>query len=367
MASSSTQPSPQQIQNEPALQPPLGVLPNFVNPPSFQASVDDLEGVFVSFMLVAVAIRIYVRIKITKLWGWDDYTCIAAAFGSLAHVIVYVEMFKVGFGRHLWDIRALTLLNTHNTRILSSDGVTYPFTVCFAKISILLLYLRIFKLDRTLRLAIHAGLLFTTLWYTAIMGVAIASIVKCNGLAQLSNQFCLNYEKPVVVMNAVINVVTDFYILILPVPCVMKLQTNKKRKIGLLLVFASGLVSCAASLTRMIIFCVHYKSADVLWVQGRNAQFTVIEIDIAIIVACASTFPAFFSRFRVLSSEAYSFLRSHIVYTTRSSRGIPISDAGASLPLEGGKQNSSDTTPDNRSKSKGDGFYELRDVEGVVK
>ena len=72
MASSSMQPSAQQIQNEPALRPPLGVLPNFVNPPSFHASVDALEGVFVSFMLVAVAIRVYVRMKITKLWGWDD-------------------------------------------------------------------------------------------------------------------------------------------------------------------------------------------------------------------------------------------------------------------------------------------------------
>ena len=120
--------------------------------------------------------------------------------------------------------------------------MAYPFTICFAKISILLLYLRIFKLDRTLRLAIHAGLLFTTFWYTAILGVAIAAIVKCNGLAQLSNQFCLNYAKPVVVMNAVINVVTDFYILVLPVPCVMKLQINRRRRIGLLLVFASGFV-----------------------------------------------------------------------------------------------------------------------------
>lgn len=43
-------------------------------------------------------------------------------------------------------------------------------------------------------------------------------------------------------MNAVINVATDFYILVLPMSCVMKLQITNRRRLGLLLVFASGLV-----------------------------------------------------------------------------------------------------------------------------
>lgn len=69
---SSPQISPQQLQNEPALPPPPGVLPNFINPPSFSTSVDALEGVFVTLMLIALGIRIYVRTKITRVWGWDD-------------------------------------------------------------------------------------------------------------------------------------------------------------------------------------------------------------------------------------------------------------------------------------------------------
>jgi hypothetical protein len=40
----------------------------------------------------------------------------------------------------------------------------------------------------------------------------------------------------------VINIVTDFYTLILPIPRVLKLQLNLKRKLGLLGVFAGGLL-----------------------------------------------------------------------------------------------------------------------------
>jgi sterol-4alpha-carboxylate 3-dehydrogenase (decarboxylating) len=91
-------------------------------------------------------------------------------------------------------------------------------------------------------LAVYLGIAFIAIYTTAIIGVAIGSIVKCNGLAQISSRFCRNYAKPVVVMNSVINVVTDFYVLVLPIPCIMKLQLSLKRRIGLLLAFGSGIV-----------------------------------------------------------------------------------------------------------------------------
>ena len=106
----------------------------------------------------------------------------------------------------------------------------------------LLLYLRIFKVDRLPRLAINSGIVFITLYYPAYLGVAIAGVVKCNGLAASKLQFCLNYARPVTVMNAVINVVTDMYILLVPIPCVLRLQLNTRRRIGLLIVFACWLV-----------------------------------------------------------------------------------------------------------------------------
>jgi sterol-4alpha-carboxylate 3-dehydrogenase (decarboxylating) len=131
---------------------------------------------------------------------------------------------------------------SYREQLLSSNGIVYPFTICCAKLSILLLYLRIFKVNRALRLTVYLGITFMVLYYTAIIGVAIGSIVKCNGLAQLSSRFCKNYAKPVTAMNAAVNVLTDFHVLAVPILCIIKLQLSLKHRLGLLLVLGSGIM-----------------------------------------------------------------------------------------------------------------------------
>lgn len=37
--------------------------------------------------------------------------------GSVLHVIIHFQVFPVGLGRHLWDIRVMTLLNDRNVRV----------------------------------------------------------------------------------------------------------------------------------------------------------------------------------------------------------------------------------------------------------
>ena len=62
----------QQLENAPALRPPPGVQPNYVNPPSYESKILALECVFLPLMLIAVGVRIFVRSRMTKIWGWDD-------------------------------------------------------------------------------------------------------------------------------------------------------------------------------------------------------------------------------------------------------------------------------------------------------
>lgn len=79
------------------------------------------------------------------------------------------------------------------------------------------------------------------LFYTAMVGVAISAVIRCVGLASQSLQFCKTTSRPVQLLNSVFNVVTDFWILLLPMPHVMKLQLPNSRKIGLVAVFGAGL------------------------------------------------------------------------------------------------------------------------------
>ena len=80
----------------------------------------------------------------------------------------------------------------------------------------MLLYLSIFNIDRVLRSFITGGILFQSFFYSTMIGLGIASIVSCVGPSQLANQFCQNYAKPVTVLNAAVNVLTDIYVLPFP-------------------------------------------------------------------------------------------------------------------------------------------------------
>lgn len=60
------------LHNLPSVSPPLGVTPNFVDPPSKAGVLVALHSTFLPLMIIAVIIRMFVRTRITRQVGWDD-------------------------------------------------------------------------------------------------------------------------------------------------------------------------------------------------------------------------------------------------------------------------------------------------------
>jgi hypothetical protein len=89
---------------------------------------------------------------------------------------------------------------------------------------------------------VSGGIIFQALFYSAAIGLAIGSIAQCYRLSQISNQSCIRQGREVVMMVFAFNVITDFYVLILPIHRVLTLQLFFKHKLDLLLVFAGGLL-----------------------------------------------------------------------------------------------------------------------------
>ncbi|KAL3449183.1 hypothetical protein BJX65DRAFT_306247 [Aspergillus insuetus] len=85
----------------------------------------------------------------------------------------------LGLGRHMWDIPSEIFLGPYNNRRIHqifATNITYPWTVCFAKLSILLLYKRLFPVGRE-RIAIWAGLVLVTVLYVGL-GQALAVLIQ---------------------------------------------------------------------------------------------------------------------------------------------------------------------------------------------
>jgi hypothetical protein len=60
------------LANSPAGVPPLGISPNFDNPPSKDQEMLVLNVVFLPLMLLAVVMRLLVKAKFIHQFGWDD-------------------------------------------------------------------------------------------------------------------------------------------------------------------------------------------------------------------------------------------------------------------------------------------------------
>jgi hypothetical protein len=112
--------------------------------------------------------------------------------------------------------------------------------VGFDKLSILLFYLRIFP-NNTFRLLCHLGILFISCSCTAFV---IGAVFQCTPVPyfwdrSIAGGHCILNE-PWWVSYSAINVFTDFYILILPIPLLLGLSMTRREKFGLLGVFAMG-------------------------------------------------------------------------------------------------------------------------------
>ena len=148
----------------------------------------------------------------------------------------------VGYGRHSWDIRALTL-TPDKILLLTTQTVFSANALLWIKISILCFCLHIFKINRRFRLAVYWGIGIISFLYLGLIANTITIVVYCSSwdFGGVHRAFCTNQDIPALIGGA-INVVTDIYVLALVITQVLKLQTTRKRKTGILLVFLVGVV-----------------------------------------------------------------------------------------------------------------------------
>ncbi|KAJ3567639.1 hypothetical protein NPX13_g6699 [Xylaria arbuscula] len=248
---------------KPVTAPPPGVAPNYDEPRSMGPDFV-LLGIFLSLSLAAVLTRIFVRFRFTKNWGWDDYTCVIAAAGSLAYAIHYGQAMKAHPGKHMSDVNA------------SSNPIAIAGQA-FTRITI-------------------ATIVILTLTYIPLASLSAAFKATCDNLTSfIDNPFCSGYSIPALLFSAIFNVVTDVWLLLLPFPLLINLKLRPRQKLGLALVFAAGVGACSASIARLAKIIIDRGSANSSWSQGIISQFSIAEINIGIIVASASTFPVFFN------------------------------------------------------------------------
>ncbi|KAL8389048.1 hypothetical protein RB595_008830 [Gaeumannomyces hyphopodioides] len=252
------------------------------------------------FLAARLAVKLILPERESGGWGVDDWSVVAAYLFNIAFIPTVVLMTESGNGKDIW-----TLPFDDINRDLFLFFISIPFfllTLAAGKASILFMYLRIF-VDQRFRRIVWATHIFNVCFFLAFL---ILNLAACRPLSFFwlgwdgeHNGHCAvglvtsNYAQ------AGIGLCLDVWMLLLPVAPVWGLNMRWKRKLGVLLMFASGIFIVIASILRIVSIVAVGESQNLTANSHYLGLWAHWEMTVCIIVACMPNTGLFLRHFIV--------------------------------------------------------------------
>ncbi|KAH6712105.1 hypothetical protein BKA61DRAFT_486494 [Leptodontidium sp. MPI-SDFR-AT-0119] len=282
-----------------AFPPPFGVVPNFNHPKSQGNRIVIAIAILLPLATFVFSLRIYTKRMIIRTLGSDDckfvYSKDAEGFGLVfSWLTIYFKVLNLGLGVHIWDV-PLTTFSPHYLKMGIISGLFYGLSFMCTKLSILLLYLRLSPFW-LFRITVWIVVVVTILY--SVLG-SFEFLFNCRPIAKnwdvtISGGSCIEAFK-VFTIHGVINILTDFVMLALPVLLVYKLQLPIKQKVAVAGLFMTGTLVCIVSSIKLKVTLdlLHSHSMDSTWMGVDCWLWTTIEVYVGIICSCLITFKPF--------------------------------------------------------------------------
>ena len=127
--------------------------------------------------------------------------------------------------------------------MIYAANVNKPFGLSTVKIAILLFYLRLFGFHRYFRRVLYSTAALVTSWF---IGKTFVAIFRCSPVSAAfdpdpfhQKAHCFHKEA-YLILTALLDVLLDIWVLILPLPMVWKLQLSQRQKYCLSGIFLLG-------------------------------------------------------------------------------------------------------------------------------
>ncbi|KAI4719851.1 hypothetical protein E4T48_03946 [Aureobasidium sp. EXF-10727] len=243
-----------------------------------------------------------------------------------------------GSGKHVWTSNVDRLMTL--VKVVFAEPWVYAASVTSTKVSILLLYRRLFYVtssreisaDRTFYIMLWVAIVFTAS-YPVIMWTVMACACRpvsfyWRQYAGVTDGVCIDVLRFFLAFG-VVNMINDIIVLAVPIPRILKLRTSNKEKISILCILLLGSFVCVASGVRIYYLTRLTREVDVTWIFGPAFGWSSLEPSVAIISACLPTFAPLF---RSLHKKSTSNLGksghgSHSSYLRSGRSGhIPLQD-----------------------------------------
>ncbi|KAL2698839.1 hypothetical protein AAEP93_010227 [Penicillium crustosum] len=154
------------------------------------------------------------------------------------------------------------------------------------KLALLFLYRRIFEHSSFLRI-VDGMIVLISVW--AIIMTFLA-IFNCKPISAFwtTEGTCLDF-KQFAIGYAIVNIICDFAVWLMPIPRVWNIQLPKPQKIALSLIFALGLFDCAAAMARLLLSMLVLGQYDSTWLYAKGYMWSIIEVSTGIVCTCLPT------------------------------------------------------------------------------
>ncbi|QDS74142.1 hypothetical protein FKW77_001177 [Venturia effusa] len=216
-----------------------------------QVGIIAVSSVSIFLATSLVALRLVAK-RISVGIDRSDYCIIVGLiFNTALHVDCLLMVVYGGFGFHTQDIytRFGPETATFFFKSIMVFAMIWNATVCFSKLSVLLMYTALIPTQSMTRWAQGIGL-FVILWNSANV---VASFLICRPLARNWNVTIpgtCGSEPRFYLAMGIVNIITDIALIVLPMPYLCNLRMSSHKKLVAMSMFSIGIMTWVINIYR---------------------------------------------------------------------------------------------------------------------
>ncbi|KAK5704703.1 hypothetical protein LTR17_021659 [Elasticomyces elasticus] len=319
--------------------PPLPVIltwptPNTVNPITHGPALLIVNIIFISLVTTAVVGRLYSRIVVKQWFGMDDSLILLAFLWTVGMtVVVVLANESYGWNRHIWDLAPEMIVGANKIAFVAK--LMFTLAATFTRLSLICFYYRLVKDSglRRFKWVLHGSVAWTVAVCITFVCETIWLCVPINAYWDFppsATAYCLDDGK-VMLGGGVINCFSDLLTTVLPIPIIARLQMPLRQRVGVCVLLCLGFIVTIAGVVRTYyIWKSLMAQYDETWFAYPLWIAAAVEIDLAVICACAPAWKSLLKQPIVNLSSALSDKISSLRSPHQSSRGTPTPTSSSS-------------------------------------
>ncbi|KAJ6036769.1 hypothetical protein N7540_001048 [Penicillium herquei] len=248
------------------------------------------RALFIILMILTTLmtlVRVASKIITKQRWWWDDFFALLSWAAEVTLLGILIAWVHFGLGLHEAFVAVQnSAYLIHGAKLFYVGVFIFDTSICLPKISALFFYARVFNAkNRSLRIQLWILGGLVAAW---LLAAYLVSIWQCDPIARAWNTSipgkCVN-KFAWYTATATISCVIDIWILVIPIPLIMRLNTSLRRRIYLLVAFCLTYSVIIISIGRMgaTIQIIPHVEEDITWSLTTYMYWVTLEGSFSII------------------------------------------------------------------------------------